>query len=196
LSRSEWLSRLPNFISVFRLIAAPILLMMAHRQMPDAFAYLLIPALFSDVADGWLARKLHCESEIGSLLDSVADITLMAVIIVSIWFLHPTVYQQHWPIIATVFVVWSIAHLLALLRYGRPASFHTRLLQSGILLFGLFALILFTHDFVPWMLYLAGIVSLIGAIEHFFLLVLVKEWTPNIRGGLLEVLLKRRDGVD
>jgi phosphatidylglycerophosphate synthase len=193
LSRSKWLTRLPNFISVFRLLAAPVLLMMAVAQMPDAFAYLLIPALFSDAVDGWLARKLQCESEIGSLLDSAADITLMAVIIVSIWFLHPAVYQQHWPIIAIVFVVWSVAHLLALLRYRRPASFHTRLLQTGILLFGLFALLMFTYGFIPWLLYVAGIVSLIGAAEHFALLYLLPKWTPNIRGGLLEVLRKRRN---
>jgi phosphatidylglycerophosphate synthase len=193
LSRSKWLTRLPNFISMFRLLAAPVLLMMAVAQMPDAFAYLLIPALFSDAVDGWLARKLQCESEIGSLLDSAADITLMAVIIVSIWFLHPAVYQQHWPIIAIVFVVWSVAHLLALLRYRRPASFHTRLLQTGILLFGLFALLMFTYGFIPWLLYVAGIVSLIGAAEHFALLYLLPKWTPNIRGGLLEVLRKRRN---
>ena len=193
MSRSKWLSRLPNLISAFRLFAAPVLLMMAIGQMPDLFAYLLIPALISDIIDGWLARKLDCESEIGSLLDSAADIILMVVIIVSIWFLHPEVYQQHWPLIATVCVVWSIAHLLALLRYRRPASFHTRLLQSGIVLFGLFALLLFTYGFVPWLLYLAGIVSLIGAAEHFILLLLLPEWTPNIRGGLLEVLRKRRN---
>ena len=191
MSRSVWLSRLPNIISAFRLLAAPVLLAMAAGHMHDAFAWLLVPALLSDMLDGWLARKLRCESSLGSLLDSLADTLLMVVIIISIWFLHPVVYQQHWPLIATVVVVWSTAHLLALLRYGRLASYHTRLLQTGIVLFALFALVLFTHGFVPWMLYLAGIFSLIGAIEHFALLVLLPEWTPNIRGGLLELLRKR-----
>lgn len=192
MSRSIWLSRLPNLISSTRLLAAPVLLAMAVEQMHGIFAWLLVPALLSDMLDGWLARKLHCESRLGALLDSVADTLLMMVIIVSIWFLHPAVYQQHWPVIAVVVVVWSIAHLLALLRYGRLASFHTRLLQMGIVLFAMFALVLFTFGFVPWMLYLAGIISLLGAIEHFALLVLLPEWTPNIRGGLLEVLHKRR----
>lgn len=116
----------------------------------------------------------------------------MLVIIISIWFLHPVVYREHWQIIAMVVGFWSVAHLAALWRYGRPASFHTRLLQLGILLFGLFALVLFTYDFMPWMLYLAGIVSLLGGVEHLALLVLLPEWTPNIRGGLLEVLRKQR----
>lgn len=192
LSHPVWLSRLPNVISTFRLLAAPVLLAMAVEQMHGGFAWLLVPALLSDMVDGWLARKLQCESQLGSFLDSAADTLLIVVIIVSIWFLHPTVYQQHWPVIATTVVVWSIAHLLALLRYGRLASFHTRLLQTGIFLFGLFALVLFTYGFVPWMLYLAGAVSLIGAIEHVSLLVLLPEWTPNIRGGLVEVIRNQR----
>lgn len=192
LSRAAWQSRLPNIISVFRLLAAPVLLMMAIKQMHDAFAWLLAPALISDAVDGWLARRLHCESPLGAQLDSLADILLMAVILLSIWFLHPAVYQEHWPVIAIVVVVWSIAHLLALFRYGRFASFHTRFLQAGIFMFAVFALVLFTFGFIPWMLYLTGIVSLIGAIEHFALLALLPEWTPDIRGGLLEVLRKRR----
>ena len=173
-------------------MATPVLLTMAILKLPDAFAWLLIPALFSDFLDGWLARRLHIENELGSLLDSMADISLMVVIILSIWFLHPGVYKEHWHIIALVVGFWSIAHLAALLRYARPASFHTRLLQLGILLFGLFALVLFTYGFIPWMLYLAGIVSLLGGVEHLVLLVLLPDWTPDIRGGLLEILRNRR----
>jgi len=186
------LSRLPNALSLFRLVSAPVLLAMAVAQMHLAFAWLLVPAFVSDMLDGWLARKLDCESPLGALLDSVADISLMLVVIVSIWFLHPEVYGQHWPIIAAVVLVWTIAHLLALLRYGRPASFHTRLIQAGILLFGLFAVVLFTYDFVAWMLYLAGIVSLLGAAEHVILLALLPAWRPDIRGGLWQVLRERR----
>lgn len=188
MSHSYWVKQLPNAISTFRLVAAPVLLTLAFLKFHLAFAWLLVPALFSDFLDGWLARKLHIESDIGSMLDSVADISLMLVIIVSIWFLHPVVYQEHWQIIAMVVVFWSFAHLAALLRYGRLASFHTRLLQAGILLFGIFALVLFTYGFVPWMLYLAGIVSLLGGVEHLALLALLPEWTPNIRAGLLGVI--------
>lgn len=186
-----WIKQLPNIISAFRLLAAPVLLLMAYRQAHDAFAWLLFPALFSDFLDGWLARKLQIESDLGSQLDSMADILLIAAIIVSIWYLHPVVYREHWQIIALVVSFWSFAHLAALFRYGRLASFHTRLLQTGILLFGVFALVLFTHGFIPWMLYVAGVASLIGGIEHIALLILLPEWTPNIRGGLFEVLRKQ-----
>ena len=197
MSHPTWVKQLPNAISVFRLLAAPALLIMAIWGLHSAFAWLLVPALFSDLLDGWMARKLGVESRLGSLLDSVADILLMIVIIAAIWFLHPVVYQEHWQIIAIVVGFWTCAHTAALLRYRRPASFHTRLLQIGILLFGLFALVLFTYGFIPWMLYLAGVVSLLGGVEHVSLLILLPEWTPNIRGGLLEVLrARRKKGVE
>jgi len=105
--------------------------------------------------------------------------------------LHPEVYQRHWPIIATVLAVWTVAHMLALFRYGRPASFHTALLRTGVFLFSLFAVVLFTYGFVAWLLYLAGAVSLLGAVEHVILLWLLPEWTPDIRGGLWQVLRER-----
>lgn len=192
MSRSFQLSLLPNIISVLRLLCAPVLLVMAYLEMHLAFAFVLVPALCSDMVDGWLARKLKCESKLGSLLDSLADTLLMVAIIISIWFLHPVVYRQHGLIIAIVVFVWSCAHLAAFIRYGRLASFHTRLLQTGILLFALFALVLFTFGFIPWMLYLAGVVSLVGAVEHFILLALLPEWTPDIRGGLLQLLRSGR----
>lgn len=190
--KSRWVTYIPNVISIFRLFAAMLLLMMAVMQIREPFTWLLLPALASDFVDGWLARKWQIESKLGAMLDSVADITLMVAIIASIWFLHPGVYHQHWQIIATVVCFWSIAHLAALMRYGRLASFHTRLLQVGILLFGLFTVVLFTYGFVPWLLYLAGIVSLLGGFEHVALLILLPEWTPDIRGGLVQVLKERQ----
>ena len=44
-----------------------------------------------------------------------------------------------------------------------------------------------------WLLYLAGIVCTLGALEHFAILVLLPEWKPNIHGGLAEVLRMRRE---
>jgi CDP-diacylglycerol--glycerol-3-phosphate 3-phosphatidyltransferase len=193
-----WVNKtsLPNLITKTRLAATPVLLLMAIIQWRQAFAWLLILALLSDFLDGWLARKWQCESDQGATLDSIADIVLMGTVIVSIWLLHPDVYTGHWQIIAAVVVLWTIAHLAALLRYGRPASFHTRLLQVGIGLFALFSLVLFTYGFIPVLLYLAGVVSFIGGIEQLVMLALLPEWTPDLRGGIREALKQRAEASE
>jgi CDP-diacylglycerol--glycerol-3-phosphate 3-phosphatidyltransferase len=188
-SRLAWL---PNAITLGRLAAVPALAWLAVTHARGAFAVLLALALISDVADGWLARRLGAESPLGSTLDSVADIALMAVILFAIWPLHPEVYREHGTVIWAVVALLALGHLASLLRFGRLASFHTRLIRAGIFTFSVFALVLFIVGFHPWLLYLAAAVCTLGALEHFAMLMLLPEWTPNIHGGLPEVLRRRR----
>ena len=178
-----------------RLLSLPFLLVFAWRGMHAAFAALLLPALASDVLDGWLARRLGVESPLGATLDSVADILLVVVMVYAIWPLHPYVYQKHgWPIISVV-VIWMFAHAASLLRYRKLASFHTQLIRGGIFAFSLFAVVLFLFGFFPWMLYLAAAVCALGAVEHFVMLALVPEWTPNLHGGIPDALRRRRQDM-
>ena len=184
---------MPNIITVARLFSVPVLAWFAYHQMHTAFAVLLLPALFSDIADGWLARKLGVESAVGAMLDSTADILLMAVMLYAIWPLHPYVYADHgWAIISVV-ILLALMHVASLLRFGHLASFHTYLIRAGIFVFSVFSVVLFLFGFVPWLLYLAGIVCSLGALEHFAILILLAEWKPNIHGGLPEVLRMRRE---
>ena len=189
---TQRLTWLPNAITLARLLAVPVLAVLAWSGMHGAFAALLLPALASDVLDGWLARRLDATTAFGAALDSIADILLVLVMVYAIWPLHPYVYREHgWPIIAVV-VIWVIAHAASLLRYGRLASFHTHLIRAGIFAFSLFAVVLFLIGFVPWMLYLAAAICALGAVEHFVMLALVPRWTPNLHGGIPQALQLRR----
>lgn len=189
-TRFSWL---PNAISVARCCCVPILAWLAFRRSDSAFAALLLPVLLSDVVDGWLARRLGAVSRLGALLDSVADILVILVIVYAIWPLHPEVYTSDGWVIIGVVLVWVVAHLFSLWRYGRLASFHTWLIRIGIFMFYVFALYLFLIGFEPWLLYLAAAVCALGAVEHFILLALLPTWTPDLHGGIPEALARRRE---
>jgi len=190
-SRFAWL---PNALTVGRLLSVPVLGWLAYSGMHTAFAALLVPALASDVIDGWLARKLGAVSDSGAMLDSIADILLVLAMVYAIWPLHPDVYLEHGWVIITVVVVWVFGHAASMLRYGRLASFHTHLIRAGIFAFSIFALLLFLFGFVPWLLYLAAFICLLGAVEHFIMLALLSEWTPNLHGGIPQALRLHRAG--
>ena len=193
-SRFSWI---PNAISLARLACLPVLLALAWSGQDRWFAWLLLPALASDVLDGWLARRLDAVSRLGSLLDSVADILLVLVMVYAIWPLHPGVAQEHGWIFLGVVAIWCVAHLASLLRYGRLASFHTRLVRAGIFAFSLFAVVLFWWGLQPQLLYFAAILCSLGAIEHFILLALLPQWTPDLTGGIPEALrLRKATGSD
>lgn len=187
------LRHLPNVISSVRLVSAPVLAWLAVAGFADAFAAILLVSLLSDVLDGWLARRMGVASATGALLDSIADILLTVAILIGIWFLHAEVYREDGWVIYGVVAMWTVAHIASLFRFGRLASFHTWLIRIGIAAFNIFALILFFSTYLPWLLYLAGVLCTLAALEHFAMLALLQKWTPDIPGGLLEVI-KRRNG--
>ncbi|MBR0473632.1 MAG: CDP-alcohol phosphatidyltransferase family protein [Erysipelotrichaceae bacterium] len=69
-----------NCITSIRLIGAFVLIMFDIRST----AFLVVYAIcgLSDALDGFVARKLHAESELGKKLDSVSDLSLYSVMLI------------------------------------------------------------------------------------------------------------------
>ena len=71
-----------NSITVSRMLFSLALLVLPSRSLPFAVLYLLCGV--TDVMDGFVARKLHTESEKGAMLDSIADLIFAVVYAVKI----------------------------------------------------------------------------------------------------------------
>jgi CDP-diacylglycerol--glycerol-3-phosphate 3-phosphatidyltransferase len=165
---------------------------MAATGMERPFSWLLVAALASDAADGLLARAYNWTSRLSSLFDSLADAALMLVAAYGVWVFHSYVFDDYGIAIWAVLGLWALQHLLAMMRYGRPASFHTRLVRVAVTVFGLFLVTLFLLGFQPWLFFMAVALSLAGVCEELLLIAVVPEWTPDLRGGILEVMRRRR----
>ena len=70
------MKHLPDILSSLRIVGAVVLLLSDVSSI--LFGVLYIVCGISDIADGWLARKLKCVTKRGALLDSVADICFVA----------------------------------------------------------------------------------------------------------------------
>ena len=188
-----WLQHVPNVLSGARALAVPVLLVLAFEEQRVAFTWVLIPALLSDVFDGWIARAFGLESKLGATLDSVADSLMLFVSVYGIWVFHPDVIREHAWLCGTAVGLWALEDVLALARYGRLSSFHTYLSKVVANLLGFFIGWLFLFGFEPWMLYLAAGTSIIASLEELALLRVLPEWRADVR-GLWWVLRERRDG--
>ena len=71
-----------NSITVSRMLFSIALLVLLPRSLLFAVLYLLCGV--TDVLDGFIARKLHTESEKGAMLDSIADLLFTVVYAVKI----------------------------------------------------------------------------------------------------------------
>jgi CDP-diacylglycerol--glycerol-3-phosphate 3-phosphatidyltransferase len=173
---------LPNLLTGLRLLAVPVLTALATSRLETAYAWLLIAALLTDVADGWVARAWALESRIGAQLDSLADSALMIVAIYGIWAFHREVMTGN-PVSCSLAIgLWALENLLALLRYGRLSSFHTYLSKLAANVLGVFVGILFVFGFEPWLFYVAIGATILASVEELALLAVLGEWRADVQG--------------
>jgi CDP-diacylglycerol--glycerol-3-phosphate 3-phosphatidyltransferase len=172
----------PNVLSGARALAVPVLLVLAFGEHRTAFTWVLIPALLSDIFDGWIARTFALESQLGATLDSVADSLMLFVAVYGIWVFHPEVIRGHAWLCGIAVGLWALEDVLALVRYRRLSSFHTYLSKLVANLLGLFIGWLFLFGFVPWMLYLAAGTSIVASLEELALLKVLPQWRTDVHG--------------
>lgn len=80
----NWFSSLPNFISLGRLLLTPVAIsLVADENWRLAFAVFVVAGV-SDAVDGWLAKTFKLQSELGAVLDPIADKALIVSIYVSL----------------------------------------------------------------------------------------------------------------
>ncbi|MCX8135405.1 MAG: CDP-alcohol phosphatidyltransferase family protein [Roseococcus sp.] len=75
---------LPNLITLARLCAVPATIWLIVQKRLDLAFLLFVAAGLSDALDGWLARVRRARSQIGALLDPVADKALLVSVYVAL----------------------------------------------------------------------------------------------------------------
>jgi cardiolipin synthase len=84
---SRSLRHLPNVITSMRiLLVAPIAVALAQHRLTMSIA-LFAAAALSDAADGFLAKRFGWQSELGAVLDPIADKLLLATVFVTLAYL-------------------------------------------------------------------------------------------------------------
>ena len=116
------MKHLPNILSSLRIVGTVVLLLSDVSSI--LFGVLYIVCGISDIADGWLARKLKCVTRTGALLDSVADICFVAC---CAWKLLPILElpQWLWLLAGVIVAIKVVNQLSALVMYGHCCFPHT-----------------------------------------------------------------------
>lgn len=84
---------LPNILTLCRFILIPVYLLVLHAgYMKSAFLVLLAAGL-TDVLDGYIARKKKLVTPLGSMLDPLADKSMMITVILSLVFYQMISWQ-------------------------------------------------------------------------------------------------------
>ena len=132
-ARNKIMTQIPNIITLLRMAGSFGLLFYDVTGVVFWIIYGLCG--ISDIADGWLARKLKCVTKTGALLDSVADICFVAC---CAWKILPILELPQWLWLwAGVIVVIKVMNQISAIVMHRHCCFPHTLANkvTGFLLF-------------------------------------------------------------
>ena len=91
---------LPNILTLARIALAPVIALLPFIQgaTPKIIAFVVfLVAAFSDVIDGWYARRYRAVTDLGVLLDPIADKLMLVAMLVPIFWItrHPTLLVDY-----------------------------------------------------------------------------------------------------
>jgi cardiolipin synthase len=180
-----------NGITWYRIIAAPILLVLIFTKQFDIFKWLLALSFFTDLIDGYLARKYKVVSIIGARLDSIGDDLTVFAAVIGLFVFESEFVRKEFIILIILLLLFVVQTVFALVRYKKISSFHTYLAKLAAILQGMFFILIFLLPEPLWFLfYLAAVVTGIELLEEIILVALLPQWEANVKG--LFWVLKRQ----
>jgi phosphatidylglycerophosphate synthase len=181
-----------NGITSYRLLAAPVLVILIFTGKIELFKWLLAVSFSTDMIDGYLARKYKVISKFGARLDSIADDFTIIAAIVGVFVLKRDFIDKEIIPIIIMLALFVAENALSLYRYHQASSFHTYLAKAAAVLQGCFLILIF---FLPEPLYplfwAAFIVTSLDLIEEIILVILLPKWQTNVK-GVYWVMKKKR----
>jgi cardiolipin synthase len=194
--RSGWAVRMVNLITLYRIIAAPLLLYLAFSNQFEIFKWLLAASFFTDLIDGQLARKYKATSVLGAKLDSIGDDLTVLAGVIGLFVARPEFIREQAIYFVILFTLFLIQLFYALVRYGKITSFHTYLAKLAALLQGIFLCGSFFFE-TPWytLFYITFITIALELIEETIMVYLLPQWKNDVHGIYWALRLKNAPPV-
>ena len=190
-----WVRYVPNVITLSRGAGTLLLFAAIAGGRERLFAWVLLACLASDFLDGFLARFLRCTSHLGAVLDTVCDIGMHAAAIAGVVVYRPEFLRSNLAPIAALALAWPLLLAMELVRYRRPAAFHTYNTKIAAALGGVFVTLLLLDAAANWLFYVAAAACAVACVERGLLVLMLPRPRPDLR-GLFWVLRERtRNGV-
>ena len=162
----------PNLISLARLALVPVFLWLLFGQDDvAAAAWLLFVIASTDWVDGYIARRFNQVSEIGKLLDPIADRVAIAVAVVAgliadvlpSWLAIPLILRE---------ALVAVASVALFLMKSEPAEVSSLGKRATWLVYSSVVWMFFSigYDW-RWLEIIAGVVGAIGLVLYYWVLV-------------------------
>jgi len=172
-----------NSISLYRMVAVPLLIWLAVSHQFSLFKWLISLGFFTDAIDGYLARRYGVNSRLGAMLDSIADDLNMAAAIIGVYLLDPDFVMKERLTILILAGLYLTENLLALIKYHQLTSFHTYITKTAAVLQGIFVIsYFFLQQPLYWLFYIMAVITALGLVEEIVLILRLSRSQNDIKG--------------
>lgn len=173
---------IPNIISSYRLLVDPLILYFIIAGKEDLFSIFLIINLLSDALDGFLARRLKQETELGAKLDGFADNFTYVLAFIGIFVFKMDDIRPH--LISFIFMITMLVStvIVSLIKFRKFPTYHLYTTKIGGYIEGGFFILLFTVGFITPYYYLVVAWAVIGAVECIVINLMIPEMRSDIKG--------------
>lgn len=187
-------NNLANFITITRIGLAISLIFLELFSIEFFIVYGLCG--FSDVLDGYVARKLNISTKFGSLLDSLSDWFYLVVLAVK---LLPTMQRLlplvTWILIFVAFFFHMLAYIICYFKFKKFSALHTYMNKA--MSFAIFCLpFMFIGEIQNLYCiytYIGGSLAVYGSIELCFIHIYAKEY--DMKNKYLYRVLKNQKEI-
>ena len=171
---------IPNILSLSRIGMAPFALLAAYYGKENLFFLFFTLMLISDVLDGYIARKLHQCTKVGSKLDSIGDYITYISIPFATWWLWPEIIHDEALYIGIAFTLFLLPGIIARLKFGEMVAYHTWLTKVTAVLIsvGLIILLFSKNNMV---FHLAIYVLVLEAVESMLITFILDKPQANVK---------------
>ncbi len=186
---------IPNTLSGLRLLSVPVLAFLAWSELEIEFIILFVCALLTDVADGYLARRLHQESEFGARLDSWGDFGVYMVTPLSAWMLWPELVMRELPYVSAVIASFLLPVAVGFIKYRDLTSYHTWGAKLSAVLMGTSTVLLFA-GITPWPFRVSTGILMLAQLEEIAISIVLPGLHSNVSSVWHAVRLARAGSDD
>ena len=182
---------IPNLLSLLRIALVPVLALAAAFNQADLFLLVLAISLLSDLLDGYFARKLHQVTELGARLDSWADMATYAMMIIGLYLIWPSVFDQQFFFLMAATLSYILPVIIALFRFGSFPSYHTWGAKLAALLIAPAFYLLILND-QQLFFRLVIVLHVVVALEEIAITIFLKKSETNV-ASILTILANRKN---
>ena len=152
----ENIYNVPNALSAYRLLVAPVILYLAVTGAEKPFIILICISLITDILDGFIARRFNLVTKLGGQIDNLADFATYLLAVYGLYRFRWQEVEPHAWLLWLFFAIFFISYFIGWIRFRKMPGLHLYSAVTAAYLQGFFLFMVFAaasghgSTFWPW----------------------------------------------